>query len=144
VTGESGYLLSQQKVSFSLNTQTGGLALSQLTGVTNSQGQDSTTVSAGNVPTSVRVTAKVKTATGEIVSSQSDLLLVNTGLPDQNSFTLSASTLNPEANSISGQTVTFVTRLADTFNNPVLDGTSVSFSTEGGVIEASCITTNGN
>jgi len=53
-----------------------------------------------------------------LVVTQSDLLAVNTGLPDQNSFTLSADNLNPEANSISGQTVNLVARLADTFNNP--------------------------
>jgi hypothetical protein len=74
--------------------------------------------------------------------TQSDLLAVNTGLPDQNSFTLSADNLNPEANNISGQTVNIIARLADTFNNPVPDGTSISFTTEGGIIEPSCTTTN--
>lgn len=144
VTGEVGNPLARQEVSFSLNTQTGGLALSPLIGVTNSQGQVSTRVNAGNVPTSVRVTAKVTTADGDVISTQSDLLSVSTGLPDQNSFTLSASNLNPEANSISGQIVDLVARLADTFNNPVPDGTAVNFTTEGGSITSSCVTLNGN
>lgn len=143
VNGALGNPLSQQNVTFSLNTQTGGLSLSPVSGITNSQGQVSTRVSSGNVPTSVRVTAEVVTDSGVSVVTQSDLLAVNTGLPDQNSFTLSADNLNPEANSISGQTVNLVARLADTFNNPVPDGTSVSFTTEGGVIEPSCTTSNG-
>jgi hypothetical protein len=68
------------------------------------------------------------------VLTQSDFLAVYTELPDQNSFTLSASRLNSEAYNISGQTVSLVARLADTFNNPVPDGSSISFTTEGGVI----------
>lgn len=143
VNGALGNPLAQKNVAFSLNTETGGLSLSPAVGITNSQGQVSTRVTSGNVPTSVRVTAEVVTDSGVAVLTQSDLLSVNTGLPDQNSFTLSADNLNPEANSISGQTVSFVARLADTFNNPVPDGTSVSFTTEGGVIQPSCTTTNG-
>jgi hypothetical protein len=143
VNGALGNPLAQQNVKFSLNTQTGGLSLSPALGITNSQGQVSTRVTSGNVPTSVRVTAEVVTDSGASVLTQSDLLAVNTGLPDQNSFTLSADNLNPEADSFSGQTVNFVARLADTFNNPVPDGTSISFTTEGGIIEPSCITTNG-
>jgi hypothetical protein len=143
VNGALGNPLAQQNVAFSLNTQTGGLSLSPAVGITNSQGQVSTRVTSGNVPTSVRVTAEVISESGTQVLTQSDLLAVNTGLPDQNSFTLSADNLNPEADNISGQTVNVVARLADTFNNPVPDGTSVSFTTEGGVIEPSCTTTNG-
>ncbi|MFQ3189402.1 MAG: hypothetical protein ACI936_000526 [Paraglaciecola sp.] len=142
VLGGLGNPLSQQKVQFSLNTPTGGLSLFPDEGMTNSQGQVSTRVTSGNVPTSIRVTAEVVTDSDIPVLTQSDLLTVNTGLPDQNSFTLSANNLNPEANNISGQTVNIVARLADTFNNPVPDGTSISFTTEGGIIEPSCTTIN--
>ena len=143
VNGSLGNPLAQQEVTFSLNTQTGGLSLSPLSGFTNSQGQVSTRVTAGTVPTSVRVTAEVNSSSGNILRTQSDLLSVNTGLPDQNSFTLSASDLNPEAFDISGQEVSIIARLADTFNNPAPDGTAVSFTTEGGIIEPSCITAAG-
>jgi hypothetical protein len=142
VLGGLGNPLSQQQVKFSLNTKTGGLTLSPDKGITNSQGQVSTRVTSGNVPTSIRVTAEVMTNSDISVLTQSDLLSVNTGLPDQNSFTLSADNLNPEANNISGQTVNIIARLADTFNNPVPDGTSISFTTEGGIIGPSCTTTN--
>ena len=143
VNGALGNPLAQQEVAFSSNTETGGLTLSSSTGLTNSQGQVSTRVTAGDVPTSVRVTAEVETESGETIVTQSDLLTVNTGLPDQNSFTLTADNLNPEAFNINEQEVNLVVRLADTFNNPVPDGTAVSFTAEGGSIDGSCTTVSG-
>ena len=139
VNGELGNPLAQQQVDFSLNTTTGGLTLEPATGLTNSEGQVSTRVSAGSVPTSIRVTAEVDTLSGTTIRTQSDLLSVNTGLPDQNSFTLTASPQNPEADVIN-TTVEITVRLADSFNNPVPNGTTVSFTTEGGSIQPSCIT----
>ncbi|MDT0629374.1 Ig-like domain-containing protein [Alteromonas sp. W364] len=143
VNGAEGNPLAQQTVRFSLNTSTGDLSLSPATGLTNSEGQVSVKVTAGNVPTSVRVTAEVDISDTETLQTQSDLLTVNTGLPDQNSFSLSFSNLNPEAFSQNGEQVTVTASLADTFNNPVPDGTAVSFTTEGGSIEPSCLTTSG-
>ncbi|MFT6896105.1 MAG: hypothetical protein ACJA13_000502 [Paraglaciecola sp.] len=143
VNGALGNPLAQQQVFFNLNTATGDLSLTPTSGFTNSQGQVSTHVNAGDVPTAVRVTARVTTDSGTEVLTQSDLLSVNTGLPDQNSMTLSADNLNPEAYDISGQDVNLVVRLADTFNNPVPDGTTVNFTTEGGVVQPSCSTTAG-
>jgi hypothetical protein len=61
VNGVLGNPLAQQNVTFSLNTQTGGLSLSPASGITNSQGQVSARVTSSNVPTSVRVTADVVT-----------------------------------------------------------------------------------
>lgn len=143
VTGAQGNPLAQQTVDFSLNTESGGLTLSPSSGLTNSQGQVSTRVTAGNVPTAVRVTASLTNSQGQSIQTQSDLLSVNTGLPDQNSISLSANNLNPEARNILGQEVTVTARLADTFNNPVPDGTAVSFTTEAGSIQPSCTTING-
>lgn len=138
VNGALGNPLAQQQVDFALNTKTGGLSLSPATGRTNSLGQVSTRVSAGNVPT-----ASMKLEDNTQINTQSDLLTVNTGLPDQNSMTLSFSDLNPEAFDISGQRVTVTASLADTFNNPVPDGTAVAFTAEGGSIEPRCTTISG-
>ncbi|MGY0600696.1 MAG: Ig-like protein, group 1, partial [Paraglaciecola chathamensis] len=44
---------------------------------------------------------------------------------------------------INEQEVNLVVRLADTFNNPVPDGTAVSFTAEGGSIDGSCTTVSG-
>lgn len=143
VTGAQGNPLSQQSVDFSLNTNTGGLTLAPETAITNSEGQVSVKVTAGNVPTSVRVTAQVTVSDAQTIQTQSDLLSINTGLPDQNSITLSPSDLNPEAFNIDGAEVTIFASLADTFNNPVPDGTTVSFTTEGGRVQPTCNTSNG-
>lgn len=143
VTGTLGNPLAQQRVDFALNTEIGGLSLTNLTGLTNSQGQVSTRVLAGTVPTSVRVTASTSVGENAEIKTQSDLLTINTGLPDQNSMSISATVLNPEAFNRDGETSEINVRLADSFNNPVPDGTAVSFTTEGGSIESSCLTQNG-
>ena len=138
VNGALGNPLSQQEVNFSLNINIGGLSLSPVKGLTNSQGQISTRVTAGNVPTAVRVSAETKGTANNTIRTQSDLLSVNTGLPDQNSFTFSATNPNPEAHSINNQEVTLNVRLADSFNNPVPNGTTVNFTTEGGTVDPTC------
>ncbi|MUH72632.1 Ig-like protein, group 1 [Psychrosphaera haliotis] len=144
VKGQLGNPLSQQEVNFTLNTDVGGLTLASDSGVTNNEGLVSAKVVAGTVPTAVRVTATTSNANSNTVATQSDLLSVNTGLPDQNSLTLSLSTINPEARNITGTEVTVRAYLADSFNNPVPDGTTVNFTTEGGAIEPSCTTVEGN
>jgi hypothetical protein len=74
----------------------------------------------------------------------SDQLVVSTGVPEQNSFSLSAAIKNVEGGQFNGCTAptgTAITaRLADHFHNPAPDGTAVSFTAEGGSIDASCLT----
>ncbi|MBE1300266.1 MAG: hypothetical protein GJ680_10225 [Alteromonadaceae bacterium] len=140
VNGELGNPLAQQEVSFVVNTNAGGLSIDPLTGLTNSAGQVSTRVTAGTVPTPVRVTASVTTESGNEIQTQSDLLTVNTGLPDQNGFGIGVDVLNPEAADISGRTVTIIARLADSFNNQVPNGTTVNFIAEAGIVDGNCST----
>ncbi|MEW6989936.1 Ig-like domain-containing protein [Colwelliaceae bacterium 6441] len=141
-----GNVLAQQNVEFSLDSSVGGISLSRTSGFTNSQGLITTQVSAGTVPTVVRVTAKASMeVNGETVTvqTQSNELSVNTGLPEQASMTIAATVLNPEASTIGEESVIRVW-LADSFNNPVPDGTTVNFTTEGGNIGSSCYTVSGN
>jgi hypothetical protein len=71
----------------------------------------------------------------------SDQLVISTGIPDQNSFTVVPAIHNPECGEYHGTDFTVVTAfLADHFNNPVPDGTAISFTTEAGAIDASCLT----
>lgn len=130
-------------VNFSLNTNVGGIVLSQVQATTNAQGIVQTVVNSGTVPTTIRVIASTETLGGEIVFTQSSLLVVSTGLPDQDSFSLARGEANPEAWNTDGIEVPVTVRMADAFNNPVPDGTAVNFTTEGGSIEASCTTDNG-
>lgn len=147
VKSQLGNVLAQQEVMFSLSTEVGGIKLSRVSGFTNSQGLISTQVSAGTVPTAVRVTASASMdVNGDTITvqSQSDLLSINTGLPEQRSMTIAADILNPEADNISGETAKITVWLSDNFNNHAPDGTTVNFTTEGGNIEPSCVTTNGS
>ncbi len=129
-------------VDFSLNTQVGGILLNPISATTNANGEVQTVINSGTVSTTVRVTASINNSS-PLISSQSSNLVVSTGIPDQDSFTLAADVLNPEGWDIVGTTVNVTARLSDAFNNPVPDGTAVSFSTEGGSIQPSCTTLGG-
>ena len=145
VLDRNGNPVSGQSVNFALNTTAGGLTINPASATTGAGGLVATTVQSGTVNTPVRVTATI--AGG--ISSVSDQLIVSTGVPDQNSFTLSASILNVEGgdyngclapNSTYGPGATITARLGDHFHNPVPDGTAVSFTASGGTIDASCLT----
>lgn len=133
--------LANQLVTFALNSTVGGVSLNHESSYTNSEGLVSVTVKSGTAPTVVRVNASTNND-GNIISTQSDLLTVNTGLPDQDSITIAASTINIE--DINGVTTDITAYMSDAFNNPVPDGTTVKFSAEGGSITSSCNTVNGN
>ncbi|MPY21649.1 hypothetical protein [Shewanella sp. YLB-07] len=135
--------VSNQNVLFELNTNIGGVDLSPDEATTNNEGIVQTVVTTGTVATSVRVTATVDDNSTPVISSQSKQLIISTGIPDQDSFSLSAVMLNAEGWDRDGTEVAVTARMADAFNNPVPDGTTVSFTTEGGAIEDACQTVNG-
>ncbi|QFU22286.1 hypothetical protein FM038_009025 [Shewanella eurypsychrophilus] len=135
--------VSNQNVLFELNTGIGGVAISPVEATTNNEGIVQTVVTTGTVATSVRVTATVDDDSTPAISSQSKQLIISTGIPDQDSFSLSAEVLNAEGWNRDGTEVMVTARMADSFNNPVPDGTTVSFTTEGGAIEDACQTVNG-
>lgn len=148
VTSANGQPAAQQKVSFSLDTVVGGLSFANgsasAESLTNSQGIASVRVLSGTVPTPVRVVATAVDAdTKEVITSQSEQLTVNTGLPQQLGFSLSTTISNPEAGDHDGETATITARLSDSFGNPAPDDTTVNFTTEGGQIAPSCLTKNG-
>ncbi|RJG03671.1 Ig-like domain-containing protein [Noviherbaspirillum sedimenti] len=151
VLDTNGNPVSGQSVGFSLNTRLGGLdlspslppapALGTVFATSAADGAVSIVVVAGTVNTPVRVTA---TLAGTSISTLSDQLVVSTGVPDQNSFSLSTQVFNVEGMNHDGCEgpvgSTVRVSLADHFNNPVPDGTAVSFTAEGGAIDASCLT----
>lgn len=130
-------------VAFALNTEVGGISMTPETATTDSNGLAQTVVNSGTVATTVRVTAAVVIDGQPEIFSQSSLLVVSTGIPDQDSFSLSADILNPEGWDVDGNTVNVTARLADAFNNPVPDGTAIAFTTEGGSIAPYCQTVDG-
>ncbi|WP_108946193.1 Ig-like domain-containing protein [Shewanella halifaxensis] len=143
VLDENSNPVTNQNVLFELNTNNGGVDISPKQATTNSDGVVQTVVTTGTVATSVRVTATVDNNATPAITSQSKQLIVSTGIPDQDSFSLSAEVLNAEGWDRDGTTVEVTARMADAFNNPVPDGTTVSFTTEGGAIEDACQTLDG-
>jgi len=133
----------KKKVNLSLlaNTTVGGLSLSTSSADSDPvTGLVQTIVNAGTQSTPVRVTATID---GTTIATTSDILVISTGIPDQDSFSLSASTKNIEGWNYDGETSDVTVRLADHFNNPVPDGTAVNLRTSGASIPASCVTTDG-
>lgn len=141
VLDRNGNPVSGQLVDFSLNSNAGGLVINPIQATTGTDGSVSTTVAAGTVNTPVRITAVLR---GTSLTTQSDQLVVSTGLGEQNSFTLSSATFNTEGGDFAGCAAPvgslITARLGDHFHNPVPDGTAVSFTAEGGTIDASCLT----
>jgi hypothetical protein len=143
VVDENGDPSPNITVNFELTTTIGGLSLINESAQSDSDGLVKVVVKAGTVATHVRVMATL-TATSDTVLS--DELVVSTGIPDQDSFSISISSgslFNPEAWEYDGETVSVTILAADRFNNPVPDGLAIYFTTEGGAIEPSCTTVNG-
>ena len=143
VLNDQGVALAGQIVTFSLTTEIGGIELTLITDVSDDAGQVHTIVIAGNVPTSVRVNASITSFNDEVLKTQSGAVAITTGVPNQRNFTLTADNLNVEGFDLYGTTTNVIARLSDTFGNPVPEGTLVTFTTEGGQIESSCLTENG-
>jgi hypothetical protein len=142
VKDEQGNPVQGKSVNFSLNTVVGGIGMDPASATSDTDGLVHTTVQAGTVPTAVRVTAS--TVSGAVtLESQSDQLVITTGIPDQDSLDIVATVLNPEGWNYSGEIVQITAFLSDRFNNPVPDATVIYFTTEGGSIEGSCLTVNG-
>ena len=136
-----GVPVANQTVNFALNTSAGGLTLNPVSAISAADGSVTTTVRAGTVNTPVRVTASLA---GGAIASLSDQLVVSTGVPEQDSFSLSASVFNVEGWNGNGCPAPYgsvlTARLADHFHNPAPDGTAVSFTASGGSVDASCLT----
>ncbi|MDP2560205.1 hypothetical protein [Psychrobium sp. 1_MG-2023] len=144
VRDEIGNPVADALVDFELTTSVGGITMlpsAPSQAKTDSNGDVDVVVQAGNVATPVRVIAKLNAQ--PIISTISGELSISTGVADYNSLSLSASELNPEAWTIDGVEVDVTARLADHFNNPVPDGTTINFTTEYGAIDPTCSTENG-
>ena len=128
-----------ETVRFTLDRTSGGVELSDSQGISNSEGKVSVVVRSGTVHTTVRVRAEATDPnSGDTIFSQSDQLVISSGITDNDSFSLTASCFNLEAFDYDGVEAEVNIRLADRFNNPVPEGTAVAFTTEEGSIDGQC------
>lgn len=119
-------------VNFTATTYTGGLTVLPAKGTTDASGTVTTTVSSGTIPTPVRVQAEA-IRNGQKIQGMSDTLTISTGLPIQKNMSISAEKYNLDA-SKDGVTSTITVLLADQYGNPVSEGTTINFVTEGGAV----------
>lgn len=155
VVDVAGNGLPNQTVRFGLTTNAGGITLdgmnvapgSTISKLTGADGTVSVSVQSGTVPTSVWVTAAMGS-----VATQSNQLIISTGRPSQNFFSLAAEILNMDGGNYDGAESKLTIRTADRMGNIVPDGTTINFVTEGAQIKsgtgqagttATCTTTSG-
>jgi hypothetical protein len=139
VVDATGGPVAGADVAFSLDTSVGGITFTPATGVSGANGNVQTVVKSGTVATTVRVTATITSVVPNI-ATQSSQLVITTGLPDQDSVSLSVACHNVEAFDNDGVQNAVTVRMSDRFNNPVPDGTAVTLNAEGGNIAGSCLT----
>jgi hypothetical protein len=106
---------------------------------TNSDGTVEVAVNAGSQPGPVQIQATLKS--NPAIKNVSNSLAIASGLPVQRAFSMSVETFNIEGWEFDGITTEITLRIADRLGNPVPDGTTVNFITEGSQIVASCNTT---
>ncbi|OZY87841.1 hypothetical protein CBP51_13040 [Cellvibrio mixtus] len=140
VLDENGAALSKAQVLFTIASTPGNLTFTPTSAESDSEGYVTTRVTAGNVATPVSISA---TVVGTNISTSSSELVISSGIPVQRSVSLSASKLNPRAWDRDNEEVSLTMSMADDFGNPVVDGTAVTFWTEGGRVNPSCFTLNG-
>lgn len=147
-----GNPLAGKAVNFS--TASTLVTINKTSDTTDATGNVITTVNSGDKPTSFRVQATLpNTASGSNpdISTQSDLVVVTTGLPVQRAFSISADKFSIDGWNVdsmpSNPAGHISVLLADTFGNPVPDGTPVVFQTNMGSIgsadKGGCTTVNG-
>lgn len=140
VRDTNGNPVANKNVDFSLSSEGGGVQLNPISATTNNEGIVQTVVNSGTVARTVSVIATVSDSE-PLIQTSSNELKISTGIPDQDSTSISVDVLNPEAWQVDGAEVNVTIRLADASNNPP-PPTAVVFTTEGGSIEtlnATCI-----
>lgn len=133
-------------------TGVGGISLQTPTARTDDEGFATAFVNSGFIATTVRVRASLAVDTDSppdgvketTLVTLSDRLSVNTGIADQNSMSISTPAFNIEGESYDGIETTIRIKMADAFNNPVPDGTTVQFRTEYGRVDPNCNTVGGD
>ena len=140
----SGTALPGTSVTFSLATNPGGAGLgarastAPVVVTSDASGNASITIFSGTIPGPMKVRAAL--TSDATVFAETQNLTVASGPASQRFMSLSVSTTNIEGAVLDGTATTLTARLADRQGNPVIDGTVVNFTSEGGQVASSCAT----
>ena len=120
----------------------GGETLGTLTATTNEEGIASTVLESGTVSGVVQILAEFTRVDGVLVKSTPVNVVVRSGLPDADHYSLAATRFNlPFA--IFGQSSQITAFIGDRYGNPVEPGHAVYYTTDGGLIQGAAFTTFG-
>ena len=143
VKDKEGNPIPGETLTYALSTTAGGLSLSRTSSVTNEEGIASVFLNAGTVQTTVSIIASMEASYGGTLTISSPAISVVGAIPDQDSFSISASLFNPAGADYDGVISNIKISAGDRNNNPAPDSTRISFVTDGGSIVGSCALTNG-
>ena len=133
----AGNVLPNRGVLLSLLTRSGGVTIeggtADVTQTSDATGKVTVRVTAGTIPTPIRVSASLVGA--PTIATVSSNLSVSVGLPSQLNFSLSQATRNIEGFNLDGTPNSYTLIASDRNGNPVPNGTSINFITEGGQIQ---------
>jgi len=145
VVDKSNTPVKGAKVTFEV-VPSSAVTLNIASAISDADGVVVTTVSSKNVATSAVIKATVTRTDGSTITSQSDQLLVTTGVATQAGFDMSATKYNLNSD-LSGDKSTLTVRVVDVNGNPVADGVPVVFRAPFGAVGSSsrggCVTVGG-
>ncbi len=124
-------------VDFRFGQQPGDATLTPSTVQTNGQGQATVNVSSGTTAGVVQVVAETERPDGTTFQSKPVSLSIHGGLPNKCHFSLAPERFNFPGLVKLGVTTPVQVFVGDKYGNPVVPGTSVSFSTNSGLIGGS-------
>ncbi len=131
------------KVEFSFGARpNGGEFISPALAYTDSNGQATVALTSGIKSGVVQIAAKISLTNNRIITSQPTSFVIFGGLPSQDHFGIAPQYLNFAGYTMYGLQNTITAYLGDKYGNPVRPGTSVYFTTDGGIIEGSAQTSN--
>jgi len=136
VLDNTGGPVSGQEVTFRLSTTDGGITFTPVSAKSNLDGMVQVSVTSGTKQVTVTVIA---TVTNTAVQTSADLVIAS-GLPDDNSFSISVETLNSDTLHHNGVKIPVRVDVGDHTNTQPVAGIPVAFQTEGGKIINSCQT----
>ncbi len=118
-----------------------GSSLAAPSGSTGSDGTVSANLQAGTVAGPARIVATVTLPSGATISTSSGNISIGGGVPSDRWFSVAVSKFNLDGLTCNNVQSTLTAYIADRFGNyNILQGTSVSFSTDAGAIDTSNVT----